>query len=322
MKVAVASRSFSAHPVLRAEMQAAYPATTFNDAGASLSGDALIAFLKGHDAAVTALEKIDGAVLDALPDLRVISKYGVGIDMLDLAALKARGIRLGWTGGVNKRSVVELVIAFAICMLRHVPKAHAEVLDGKWRQIKGCEISGKTVGIVGCGRVGKDLAPILKAFGCRMLAHDIRDYADFYAANGIEAASLEDLLRAADVVTLHLPLDATTENLLDASRLDLMKPDAILINAARGGLVDEAHMKAMLMSGRLAAAAFDVFAGEPPTDRELLELPNFFATPHIGGSSEEAILAMGRAAIHGLSVNDVPDEAGAFQNDPDWCPGR
>ena len=316
-QVAVASRSFSAHPQLRAEMLTAHPNCRFNDAGTSLDGDRLIEFLTGCDAAITALERIDKDSLRALPDLKVISKYGVGIDMLDLKTLNQRGIRLGWSGGVNKRSVAELVIAFAISMLRHLPKAHAAVLSGHWQQIKGMELTGKTVGIVGCGRVGKDLVPLLRAFDCKVLAHDIREYSVFYQAHSVTAVTLDELLGASDIVTLHLPFDSTTENIISETRLKKMKPSAILINAARGGLVNEAALKTMLQKEKLSGAAFDVFASEPPCDLELLALPNFFATPHIGGSSEEAILAMGRAAIHGLSVNAVPDINGFFQNAPD-----
>lgn len=307
-RIAVASRSFSKHPVLRAELLARYPdaAVTFNDAGLSLSGPSLVDFLAGHDKAITALERIDGAVLAALPGLTVLSKYGVGVDMLDLAALRAHGVRLGWTPGVNRRSVSELVISFAIALLRHVPAAHREVLSGTWRQHKGAELSGRTVGIVGCGRVGKDLAALLNAFGCRVLANDIVDYPRFYADHAVTPVDLATLLRESDVVTLHTPLDDSTRGLLSADRLALMKPSAVLINAARGDLVDEGAVKAMLTDGRLAAAAFDVFAAEPPEDAELLALPNFLVTPHIGGSSEEAILAMGRAAIGGLTVNGDP----------------
>ncbi|MDO8607444.1 MAG: phosphoglycerate dehydrogenase [Phaeospirillum sp.] len=307
MKVAVASRSFSRHPVLRAELQALHPDATFNDAGVSLAGDGLVAFLRGHDAAITALERLDEALFTALPDLRIIGKYGVGLDMLDLETMRRRGIRLGWTGGVNRRSVSELVIAMAISLLRHVPRGNREVCSGAWRQLMGRHLSGRTVGIIGCGHIGQDLAPLLRAFGCAVLAHDVRDFPDFYAAHGVEALPLDELLRRADVVTLHLPLDATTRNILSAPRLALMRPDAILINCARGGLVDEAAVKDMLMSGRLAAAGFDVLDREPPEDRELLNLPNMLVTPHIGGSAEEAVLAMGRAAIAGLSRNAVPE---------------
>ncbi|MCB0307242.1 MAG: phosphoglycerate dehydrogenase, partial [Calditrichaeota bacterium] len=164
----------------------------------------------------------------------------------------------------------------------------------------------RTVGIVGCGNIGKDLTPILRAFGCTVLAHDILDFPEFYAAHQVTPLGLEALLRRADVVTLHLPLDDSTRNILSAERLALLKPEAVLINTARGGLVDEAALKRMLIEGRLSAAGFDVFATEPPEDLDLLQLPNFLATPHIGGSSEEAILAMGRAAIRGLDENAIP----------------
>ena len=309
VRVAVCSRSFSRNPVLRTELLARYPHVTFNDAGLQLNGDSLVEFLKGHDKAITALETIDASVLSRLPELKVISKYGVGLDMIDMAAMRDYGKRLGWTAGVNRRSVSELVISFAIAMLRHVPEANLEVRSGTWRQHAGGLLTGRTVGIIGCGHVGKDLVLLLKAFGCSILAHDILDFPDFYAAHGVEPVSLDTLLARADVVTLHVPLDDITRGMLDARRLALLKPTAVLINAARGELVDEAALKQLLQSKRLAAAAFDVFAVEPPQDQELLSLPNFLATPHIGGSAAEAILAMGRAAINGLDKNDIPSHA-------------
>ncbi len=305
-RVAIASRSFSRHPLLRAEMLARYPQTTFNDAGKSLAGPDLIAFLRGHTKAITALETLDDALFTALPELRVIGKYGVGLDMIDLEAMRRHGVKLGWTGGVNRRSVSELVIATALALLRLIPQANAEVRAGGWRQIMGRQLTGKTVGIIGCGHIGKDLVPLLAAFGCTLLAHDIRHFPDFYAAHNVQPVGLETLLAQADMVTLHLPLDSSTRNILSAERLGLMKPTAVLINAARGGLVDEAAVKAMLLSNRLAGAAFDVFAAEPPSDHELIALPNVLVTPHIGGSAEEAVLAMGMAAIEGLEHNQVP----------------
>ena len=305
-KVAVCSRSFSSNPSLRAELLARYAQVTFNDAGLQLAGDSLVAFLKGHDKAITALEVVDNAILGRLPELKVIGKYGVGLDMIDLAAMRAHGKRLGWTAGVNRRSVSELVISSAIAMLRHVPAAQLEVLSGTWRQHVGGNLSGRTVGIVGCGHVGKDLVLLLRAFECPILVNDILDFPDFYATYGIEAVDLETLLRRSDIVTLHVPLNDGTRGMLDARRLAMFKPTAILINTARGGLVDESALKHMLQEKRLSAAAFDVFAQEPPADQELLALPNFLVTPHIGGSAHEAILAMGRAAIRGLDINDVP----------------
>jgi phosphoglycerate dehydrogenase-like enzyme len=305
-KVAVCSRSFSTNTILRAELLTRHQHVTFNDTGAQLSGDSLVDFLKGHEKAITALEVLDAALLARLPELQVISKFGVGLDMIDLTAMRALGKRLGWSGGVNRRSVSELVIAFAIAMLRHIPVAHREVLSGTWRQHIGGYLTGRTVGIIGCGQIGKDLVLLLQAFGCPVLVHDIRDYPDFYATHQVEQVGLEELLARADVVTLHVPLNDSTRGMLNAQRLAMLKPTAVLINAARGGLVDEIALKQMLRDKRLAAAAFDVFAVEPPEDRELLVLPNFLVTPHIGGSAYEAILAMGRAAIAGLDHNRIP----------------
>jgi phosphoglycerate dehydrogenase-like enzyme len=304
--IAVASRSFSRHPVLRSELLVKYSDVRFNDEGVVLAGASLAEFARGRRKLITGLERIDESILAALPELEVISKYGVGTDMLDKQAMIRRGVRLGWTGGVNKRSVSELAIAFMLSLLRQIPLVGREVREGIWTNRTGRELSGRIVGVIGCGNIGKDLVPILGAFGCKVLSHDILDFPEFYAAHPVEPVGLEELLRRSDIVTLHVPLDESTRNMLSAERLALLKPGALLINTARGGLVDEVAVKAMLMDGRLAGAGFDVFATEPPADVSLLRLPNFLATPHIGGSSEEAILAMGRAAIRGLDDNLVP----------------
>lgn len=305
-KVAVCSRSFSRNPVLRAELLERYEHVSFNDEGLKLEGDVLVGFLQNCDKAITALEQIDESVVAQLPKLKVISKYGVGTDMIDFAALEKHNKHFGWTGGVNKRSVSELVISYAIAMLRHIPVAHREVLSGTWRQHVGGLLSDRTLGILGCGHVGKDLVELIQPFNCRILAHDILDFKSFYDRYGVEAVSLDDLLTRSDVLTIHLPLDDSTRGVLSADRLAKMKDDGILINLARGELVDEKALKTQLIEGRLAAAAFDVFAVEPPQDTELLNLPNFLVTPHLGGSAEEAMLAMGRAAITGLDENAIP----------------
>lgn len=299
-RVAVASRSFSRHKVLRAELLEHFRDVKFNEAGESLSGGRLISFLDGYDMAIVGLERISDEVLAALPRLKTIAKYGVGLDGLDTEAMKHRGVHLGWTAGVNRRSVSELALSFMIAMLRRIPAVNAELRAGKWSPLIGRQLSSCTVGIVGCGHVGKDLVGLLQPLGPRILAHDIRSFPDFYAAHGVEARSLDDLLAESDIVTLHVPLDGTTRNLLSRERLARLKHGALLLNTARGGLVDEESLKQALKSGQLAGAAFDVFAGEPVVDEELLRLPNFLATPHIGGSTEEAVLAMGRAAITGL----------------------
>ena len=305
--VAVCSRSFSRNIILRKELLSRYANVKFNDAGLKLEGATLVNFLSGATKAITALEIIDDTVLSQLPDLKVIGKYGVGKDMIDLRAMKSHGKCFGWTGGVNKRSVSELVVSLIVSMLRHLPVAQRDVIAGGWKQRVGGLLSGRTLGIVGCGFVGKDLIQLLNAWDCKFLAHDLIDFDDFYKQYNVEPVTLSDLLKRSDIVSLHLPLDESTRNIMDVKNLSLMKPSAILINAARGGLVDETEVKNMLIENRLAAAAFDVFSTEPPEDDELLLLDNFFATPHLGGSSQEAILAMGMAAIDGLDNCSIPD---------------
>ncbi len=299
-RVAVASRSFSKHPVLRAELESRYPGTRFNDEGVSLKGDGLIAFLEGCEKAVLALEVVDDALLSRLPALTVISKFGVGLDSFDIPALAKHSVKLAWTPGTNSRSVAELALMSILALLRRLPETMTDMRAGSWRQLKGGTLSGKTVGLVGLGAVGRELIALLAPFGVDVLAHDPAPDRVFAQLHHIDLVSLEDVLRSSDIVSLHLPLLDATRNLINASRLALMKPTAMLVNTARGGLIDEAALVAALDAGRLAGAALDTFAVEPPTDEKLLDHPQILATPHIGGSTEESILAMGRAAIAGL----------------------
>jgi phosphoglycerate dehydrogenase-like enzyme len=305
-RIAVASKSFAGNQVLRAELKAKYPNVSFTESESILDGDALVSMMRGHDRAIVGLERVDERVLAALPELRVISKYGVGLDGIDIDAVARRGIKLGWTGGVNRRSVAELTLAFALALLHRVPEGDMALRRGQWTKPIGRELTGKTVGIVGCGFVGQDLVTLLAPFGCRLLANDIRDYPEFYAAHGVTPVAFGMLLEASDVVTLHVPLDASTRGLIGAAELARMRPGSILINAARGGLIDETAVADALERRHLAGAACDVFQMEPEANPRLLALPTFLGTPHIGGSSQEAQLAMGRAAIEGLETARVP----------------
>jgi D-3-phosphoglycerate dehydrogenase len=301
-RVAVAARSFARNPALRVEILARYPQVTFSESPDVLAGEALVAFLRGHDRAIIGLEVVSDDVLAAVPELRVISKYGVGLDGLDLEALARHGVNLGWTAGVNRRAVAELTLMFAIALLRRVPESSGALRDGRWDKLVGRELTGRTVGIIGCGHVGKDLVRLLAPFGCRVLAHDIRDYAGFYREHGVTPVSKAQVLAGSEIVTLHVPLDRSTRGMIGAAELAAMPKGALLINAARGGLVDEAALADALRRGHLGGAAADVFVAEPEASPALLALANFLGTPHIGGSSAEAQLAGGRAAIAGLET--------------------
>jgi D-3-phosphoglycerate dehydrogenase len=302
----VLSRSFSRHPALRAELLAQYPGAVFNDSGAILKGQALIEFVAPHEAAIVGLETIDDALMAALPKLRILSKYGVGLDNIDLEAAARRGLKVASQPGVNRRSVAELAISYMICGLRGVMVSFGEVRRGVWRQYAGRQLSNATVGLIGFGHVGTEAAGLLRAFGSRVLAHDIRDIAAPAARMDVQSVDLTRLFAQSDVVSLHVPLTPRTANMLDEAAFAAMKPGVVIVNVARGGLIDEAALDRALRSGQVAAACLDVFAREPPEDSELFSRPGFLGTAHIGGSAEEAILAMGRAALHGLSAAGDP----------------
>ena len=245
-RVAVASRSFSKHPVLRRELLERYELVTFNDEGLSLKGEALAAFLAGHEKAVLALEPVDDALLAQLPELKAISKFGVGLDGLDLDALERRGVLLSWTGGTNSRSVAELALMMMIALLRRVPALNSGLKTGVFRQEKGGTLTGRTVGLVGGGAVGRDLARLLAPFGARVICHDPAPDRAALKELGIALVPLDELLATSDAVSVHAPLTPRTRGMIGAAQLAKMKASAVLVNTARGGLVDETALKAAL----------------------------------------------------------------------------
>ena len=307
-KIAVASRSFARNAALCAELSAKYSNVTFTESPEVTSGAELVEFLRGHDRAIVGLERVDDWVLSQVPELKIISKYGVGLDAIDVEAIRRRGIKLGWTGGVNRRSVSELTLAFALALLHRVPETSVALRGGHWQRLIGRQLSGCTFGIIGCGFVGQDLVKLLAPFECRVLAHDIRDYREFYDANRVMPVGLYQLLAESDIVSLHVPLDRSTKGMIGAAQLSRMRAGTFLINAARGGLVDEEALAEALEGGHLAGAACDVFHIEPDANSRLLAMPTFLGTPHIGGSTAEAQLAMGRAAIEGLENARIPGD--------------
>lgn len=295
--VAVASRSFSADPFLKKEIIQKYTNVKFNESGASLSGSDLVDFLKDADKAIIALEKVDTNLLSQLPKLKVISKYGVGLDNIDFSALQKHKVELAWQGGVNKRSVAELALHFIIGCVRGSFQSHHDVQKNIWTQFKGQNLTGKTVGILGLGHIGQELISFLKPFNVNIIGFDL------YERNisQVKQTDLDTLLKESDVVTIHLPHTTKTHHILNHEKLKLMKAGSFLVNTARGGLVDEKGLYDLLLNKHIQSAAFDVFEAEPPKNNALLTLDNFYSTGHIGGSSMQSIQLMGLAAIEGLS---------------------
>jgi len=311
--VAVCSRSFSKNDYLRAKLLERFENVKFNDQNLSLQGDALVDFLEGADRAIVALEVIDRQVLTSLPRLKVIGKYGVGLDKIDFDALKDFGVQMGWTPGVNASAVAELALNLALTIVRKTVISNQVVTNREWKQIVGRELSSLTIGILGCGHVGTTLLNLLSGFKCKVLICDKLDKSKLCNETGAEQVSFEELIARVDLMSLHIPKNEETLNLINADVIDKMKDNSYLINTARGGLVDELALLAALESGKLAGAALDVLAIEPPDTFDLINHPNCMITSHIGGSSDEAIVKMGLAAIVGLINYSSADKYAGLQ---------
>jgi D-3-phosphoglycerate dehydrogenase len=298
--VKVTSPSFSKNETLVMELAELPFRVVLNSTGERFEADSLARYLADADAAIVGLEKITPALLDKCPKLQLVAKYGVGLDNVDLEACRQRGVAVGWTPGVNRYAVAEQTVAYLIGLNRNLFFASRKLREGIWDKTGGRQISGLTIGIIGLGNVGRELVRLLQPFGCRILANDITDIRAFCRETGVVSATKDEIFAQADVVTLHVPLTRETRHLINAGTLGRMKPDAFLLNTSRGDVVDQQALKDALKSGRIAGAALDVYAAEPPTDMEFLKLPNLFCTPHIAGNSVEAVVAMGRSALHHL----------------------
>lgn len=297
LRIVVTSPSFSKNKVLSSELLSFFPNTVLNLDGIRFSKQGLIEYIKDADAAVVGLETIDDEVLVACPNLKIIAKYGVGLDGIDLEACNKRGIAIGWSGGVNRLSVAEMALGFMLMLCRNLYLTSNQLKDGTWNKSGGVQLSGKTVGIIGFGYIGQELARLLMPFGCRVIANDITDKIKEAKALDVLLVDKNTIFAESDIVTVHTPLTPQTKNLIDSNSLALMKKTAFVINTARGGIVDEKALKIALQGGSIAGAALDVYLDEPPVDKELLGLPNLICTPHIGGNAEEAVLVMGQSAI-------------------------
>ena len=297
--IAVTSRSFSANSTLRKNLLHEFPGARFNDEGLRLEDDSLVTFLNGAVGAIVGIESISGPILAQLPQLRVLSKFGVGLDSIDLTEVRQRGIQFASTTGTNSSAVAELTLLLTLGTLRRIPEAVSNVRSGQWMSVTGRLLEGKTVGLVGVGNVGKSLNKLLQAFGCTVLGFDGVNQ----PIDGISFVALDDLLRASDVVSIHVPLTDATRQMIGIRQLGLMKNDAVLVNTSRGGVIDESALLTSLISEEIAAAGLDVLETEPPLSWELVNHPKVFITPHIAGTSQESNLAMGIAAINGLIKN-------------------
>ncbi len=302
LRVAVTTPYFSFFPDLQAEFARRYPDARFRTDRHRLSEDELIAFADGCDAAVIGIENLSDRVFTALPRLETLSLCSAGVDHVDPALLNKHGIRMWWAAGVNKHSVAELTLSFMILALRRGHEFASTLRRGEWKGPIGfgADLRGSTVGIHGCGHIGREVVKLLQPFGVRILACDRADISAFCREWNVENVSADDLWARSDILTIHLPRNATTIGLYTPAVLAKLKPGVVLVNCARGGIVDEPALAERLRSGAIAAAAFDVFAKEPANGHPLLALPTFFATPHIGATTRDSWRAMLTSGMDGL----------------------
>jgi D-3-phosphoglycerate dehydrogenase len=289
-------------PYMRELILAEYPDAKFNeDIRHRMTEAEIIDFLADCDCAIMGGDVVNDRVLAALPNVRHIGIFGVGLNTVDLLACQRHGVRLGFTPGVNRLAVAELALCFMIAGLRWVAPLSLAMRSGQRPRTRvGRSLTGRVVGLHGCGHIGKEVVRLLKPFGCTVITHDIRNYPDFYREHGVTPVSFDELLARSEVLSLHIPRSRPTENLYDASTLSRLRPDCVLVNTCRGGIVNEAALLERLESGALVAACIDVFAQEPPEDDRLLRHPNLLSTPHAGASTQEARIAMVQAALRGL----------------------
>lgn len=283
---------------LTTELEARVGEVVYNTTGKPLSANQLIEMIAEFDGYIAGLDEITAGVIEAAERLRVIARYGVGVDNVELDAAEAAGIVVTNTPGANSASVAELAVGLMIATARNVVSAARSTRDGDWPRMRGLSLDGKVVGLYGFGSIGKEVARRLAGFDCRVIAYDIvRDEA-FAGVHDVTLCSRDELLRQSDVLSLHCPLVPDTRGMVDAGFLARMKTGAILINTARGELIDEQALVGALDSEKLRGVAMDVFAQQPPaTDNPLLQHPRVIATPHMGAHTDGAANAMGWGAF-------------------------
>ncbi len=267
-----------------------------------ISAEDLLKVVGQYDALIVrGRTKVTESVLAAAPHLKVVGRAGVGVDNIDLAAAKAHQVTVVNSPLATTVAVAELTLSLMLSLVRELPRADASMKAGKWlkKEFEGRELFGKTLGVIGFGRIGSAVAARAKAFEMKILAYDPLVSAEEIKKRGGEPVSLDELLAAADMITMHMPLTADSRNLLNAEALAKTKAGVYIVCAARGGVIDEEALLAALNSGHAAGAALDVFANEPPGTTELVAHPHVIDSPHIGAQTVEA---QARAA------NDIAEE--------------
>lgn len=304
MKILITATSFTSDsnsPAME-KLRSFADELVFNPHGRPLSGDELSSLLPGCEGCVAGLDYFTAAVIERAADagLRVISRYGAGVDRVDLTAAKAKNVTVCNTPGANAQAVADLTLALLLCAARKVPALDRKTRDGQWPRSNGIELYGKTIGILGLGAVGKAVAKRTSGFSMRILAYDPFINEEYARANDIIPSDFSRVIREADFLCLHLPLTDETRHIISADVMKAMKRGAVIVNTARGGLIDEAAACELLVSGHLGGLGLDVYEVEPTEKSPLFDLENVVLTPHTASHTAEATAAMAEMAVQNL----------------------
>lgn len=286
---------------LIARLEAICDEVVYNPHPRPLQADELTSLLTDCEGYIAGLDFITAEVIRACPALRVISRYGAGVDRVDLAAAKGAGIRVTNTPGANSIAVAELAMGLILSLARRIPSLDRSTRSGDWVRSTGVEISGGTIGIVGLGAIGKKLATMAHGFGMTVLAHDPYADTEYAATHDITLLPFERLIACSDVISLHVPLTDSTRHMIGAEQLHRMKDSVLLVNTSRGGLIDETAALAAVRAGTVGGIGLDTFEEEPPAaHRPLFAFDNVVVTPHTGAHTTEATRRMAEMAVDNL----------------------
>lgn len=272
----------------------------FNPHRRPLLEDELIPLLEGCEGYIAGLDFVTKKVIDESAALRVISRYGAGVDRVALEAAKAKSIVVCNTPGVNAQAVADLTLALLLAVVRRVPFLDRNTREGRWPRSTGIELYGKTIGILGLGAIGKSVAKRAAGFSMKIMAYDPYLNEAYAKKEGIIPGDFDAVVKAADFLCLHLPLTPQTRHIISRDVMETMKPGAIIVNTARGGLIDEQAAYELLQSGHLGGLGIDVYEAEPPTGSPLFTLDNVVATPHTASHTIEATAAMASLSVQNL----------------------
>jgi phosphoglycerate dehydrogenase-like enzyme len=302
LKIAITSTTFSKDPFLVSKIKN-YPfeQICFNRDRYPLETEDLKAFLQNMDGAIIGRDRLNREVLDACPQLKAVSKFGVGLDNIDMGACEKARVRVLYSRGVNRRSVAEQTLGFMIFLMRNLYQTSIQLKSMQWQKEGGRQLSEKKIGVIGVGHIGKDIIELLQPFGCEIYVNDIVNQDQYYKRLNLLKATKARIFKECDLITIHTPLTPKTRHMVRRKNLEMMKKSAFLINTARGAIVEKDDLEWALRNNIIAGAAVDVYETEPPQDRSFLQLPNLICTPHIGGNALEAVRSMGSHAIENLA---------------------